>query len=141
MVMSRPSLARQVAAGVIMVVGAGYVAIVKLTREGESALATAWLAGVLPNLVCAALIPLAPFLSRRPLRVRDFLGMTLFGAVGLCLYEFAQVWMPRRTFDWGDVWATAAGALMALALGAGFFLVPGGRAAEPGAAPDRGGSS
>jgi len=112
--------------------GAGYVAAVKLTREGETALATAWLVGVLPNLVCAAIIPLAPFLSRRSLRGRDFLWMTLFTAIGLCLYEFAQVWMPRRTFDWDDVGATAAGAMAALVLGAGFFLLTGEKSAVPG---------
>jgi glycopeptide antibiotics resistance protein len=105
--------------------GAGSVVVVKLTREGESALTTAWMAGVLPNLVCAAVVPLAPFLSRRFLRDRDFLGMTLFTAIGLCLYEFAQLRMPRRTFDWDDVAATAVGAMAAVVLGAGFFLFTG----------------
>ncbi|QDU21200.1 VanZ family protein [Urbifossiella limnaea] len=116
--------------------GAGYVAAVKLTREGEVVLSTAWLAGVLPNLVCAAVVPLAPLLSRRLLSGRDFLWMTLFTAIGLCLYEFTQVWMPRRTFDWDDVVATAVGAMVALVLGAGFFLLTGRKSAEPTAAPD-----
>lgn len=131
MIGSRPSLARQVASGAIIAGSAGYVAAVKWTREGETALAATWLAAVLPNLVCAAVVPLAPFLSRRLLGGREFLWMTLFTAIGLCLYEFAQVWMPRRTFDWLDVVATAAGAIGALVLGAGFFLFTGQRIAEP----------
>lgn len=132
---SRPSLARQLAAGIIMAVGAGYVATVKLTRNGETALTTAWLAGVLPNLVCATVVPLAPFISRRSLRVSDFLSMTLFTAMLLCVYEIAQMWMPRRTFDLDDIWATAAGAIASLGLGTGFFLLTGGKTAEPTYAP------
>jgi VanZ like family len=141
MVRSRPSLARQIAAGAIMAAGGGYVAAVKLTREGDSVLASAWLAGVLPNLVCGAIVPLVAFLSRRALRVGDFLWMTLFTLVGLCLYEFAQLWMPRRTFDWDDVWATMAGALLALVVGAGFYLATSEKSAEPGAAAGGGGTT
>ena len=61
--------------------------------------------------------------------------MTLFTAIGLCMYELAQVWIPNRTFDWSDVGATVAGGLAALLLGGGFFLVPCGTAAKPPAPP------
>lgn len=131
MVWSSPSLARQLVAGAIITGGAGYVAFVKFTREGEPAFASAWLAGVLPNLVCAAVVPLAPFLSRRSLPGIDFLWMTLITAIVLCLYEFAQIWMPRRTFDWDDIGATAIGAIVALLLGAGFFVCTGVKNAAP----------
>src|SRR4051812_32625223 len=120
--LSRASPTRQVAAGALMAAGAAYVAAVKLTREGAAPLAPAWLAGALPNLVCGAVLPLAAFLSRRPVRAVDFLWMTLSSLAGLWLYEVAQIWMPRRTFDWDDVWASAAGAVLALPLGAAFFL-------------------
>ena len=119
---SRSSLARQVAAAVVMASGAVYVATVKLTRDGSVHLATDWLAGVLPNFVCGAVVPLAAFLSRKSLRFRDFLWMTLLTSIGLSVYEFAQLWMPRRTFDWDDILASIAGAFLALIIGAGFFV-------------------
>jgi hypothetical protein len=107
--------------------GAGYAVAVKLTREGEAVLASEWLAGVLPSLVCATVLPLFPFFSRRSVRVGDFLGVTLFTTVGLCVYEFAQIGMPRRTFDWDDIGATVVGGTLALMLGLGFFLFSGKR--------------
>jgi len=121
-----------------MASGAVYLVAVKLTRGGSIHLASEWLAGVLPNLVCGAVIPLAAFLSRKSLRVRDFLWMTLFSSLGLCAYEFAQIWMPRRTFDWDDVLATIAGTILALMLGAIFFVATCDKTADPAAAPDTG---
>jgi hypothetical protein len=135
---SIPSPARQIAAGVAMATGAGYVAVVKLTRGGECPLAPPWLAGVLPNVVCGFAVPLVVFLTGRVLRVADFLWMASFTLAGLCLYEVAQVWMPRRTFDWADVGATVVGVLLALVVGAAFFFVTREKPAGPGAAPDRG---
>src|SRR5262245_22747634 len=120
---SYPSPARRALAGLFMASGAAYTAAVKLSRAGSSALAPEWLAGVLPNLVCAAVVPLAAFLSGRAIRFRDFLLFDALVLAGLCGYEVAQLWMPRRTFDWDDLWASGAGALAALAVGAGLFLV------------------
>jgi hypothetical protein len=57
--------------------------------------------------------------------------MTLFTAAGLGLYEVAQLWMPLRTFDWGDLAATAAGSVAALVLGAGCLSLTREAGAEP----------
>ena len=122
MMLSHASFSRQVAAGIVIASGAAYVAAVKLTRDGGTHLATAWVAGVLPNFVCGAVVPLAVFLTQRSLRFREFLWMTLFTLIGLCVYEVAQLGMPRRTFDWDDILASIAGAIMALVLGTGFFI-------------------
>src|SRR4029077_5456800 len=105
---SYPGTARRVLAGLFMASGAAYTAAVKLTRGGSSALAPEWLAGVLPNLVCGAVVPLAAFLSGRAIRFRDFLLFDALVLAGLCAYEVAQLWMPRRTFEWGDLWASGA---------------------------------
>ena len=39
---------------------------------------------------------------------------------GYILYEFAQPYLPKGTFDWLDVYGTLAGGIIALAL---FFLI------------------
>lgn len=98
-----------------------YVVAVKLSRGGPSPLAPDWLAGVLPNLACAAVVPLAAFVSPRALRFRDFITFDALICAGLCGYEVAQLWMPRRTFDTNDLWASAAGAVFALLPGAVVF--------------------
>ena len=105
-----------------MATAAAYIAAVKLSRGGSIALAPEWLIGVLPNLVGSAVLPQAVFFSTRAVRVRDFLMFAVFTMAGLCVYEVAQLWMPRRTFDLNDLWATVAGTVVAGIVGTGFFI-------------------
>ena len=113
---------RQIAAGTMMAAGAGCTLAVKLTRQSDIFLAPEWLAAVLPNFVCASMIPIAIFLSRRTIQFRDTLWMAAFSAMMLVAYEIAQLWMPRRTFDWNDIWATVAGATFSICLSSAIML-------------------
>src|SRR5262245_38917912 len=100
-------------------------AAAKLSRSGPDRLGPgrpAWLVGVLPNFVCGAAVPLAAFLSPRVLRPREYGAFVALVLVGLCGYEAAQLWLPRRTFDTDDLLASGAGALVALVVGAGLFV-------------------
>lgn len=45
-----------------------------------------------------------------------FLGSVLIG-LGTTLEEFSQIWIPGRTFDWGDLAANWTGVLLASAVG------------------------
>jgi len=103
--------------------GAGAVAG-KVIRDGlnESERQAAWVLGVLPNFLPALVLPTLIFLRPREVTWGDYLRMTGAVALGLAGYESAQLWMPRRTFDWADVAATAVGAALALALGRLMFF-------------------
>jgi hypothetical protein len=109
-------------AGTLLALALIYVLAVKFVRGSSDALAPLWLAGVLPNLFGAALVPLVLFLSSRAVTLKDFLMFVVIFAIALSGYEVAQIWMPRRSFDWYDLLATAIGALIAAGLGPALFL-------------------
>lgn len=118
---SQPTVARRVVAAAVLGCGFAYALVVKLARGSTVVVAPDWLAGVLPNFVGAALVPLAVLVSARMLTLREYLLFVVLILIGLCGYEVVQLWMPRRTFDWNDLWASGAGALVAVVLGLGFF--------------------
>jgi hypothetical protein len=123
--LSRPSLRRTIIAAAIVGMGAIYTFAVKLNRGPDSFLASPWVAGVLPNFVVAAVLPVAIFWSSKVIHAgKDYLlfvGLILVGLVG---YEFAQLAMPNRTFAWDDIWASVAGSGVAILLGFACFLRP-----------------
>lgn len=116
---SRPSRIRFAVAALIFLGGGVSVLAWKFIRSGavETGLVPVWVAGVLPNFMYAAILPVFIFATRRVVRPLDYAGLvvTLLGA--LCAYEFAQIWMPRRVFDWADLGASAAGAGVAVGIG------------------------
>ncbi|VTR96101.1 unnamed protein product [Gemmata massiliana] len=69
-------------------------------------------------------MPVVVFVGPRVVTARDYLVLDLFVLVGLCVYEVAQIWMPRRTFSWDDIGASVLGAGIAAVLGFALFLRP-----------------
>lgn len=116
---SHPSLARSVTVVTVIAAAAVFTAAVKFDRTS----AGGWLVGVLPNFVCAAVAPLVLFLPLRAVRGGEYAAFVAVMTVGLAAYEFTQVVMPKRTFDWYDIAASAAGAVVALVLGGAVFLI------------------
>jgi hypothetical protein len=83
----------------------------------------AWIVKVMPNFLPAAFMLLLVFATSRVLRIRDYLGIALTIGDGLCIYEFARIWMPGRTFDWADIGASVAGTGLASLVGWLVFFV------------------
>lgn len=108
---SNPSNARTAAAVVLyLVAGLGALAC-KMIRGGitENDLVPVWIFGVMPNFLPAGFLPMLLFITRRVLRAADFFSLVGAMLLALCAYEFAQIWMPKRTFDWADIAASVAG--------------------------------
>lgn len=65
--------------------------------------------GCLPNFLAALLLILLYALARSPISNQKGLSASAAVAAGLILYEVAQIWMPRRTFDIADIAASLIG--------------------------------
>lgn len=107
---------RSLLAGLIVGAGFFYTLMVKLDggpTRGDS-FAPAWLAAVLPNLAAAFIVPLMVFLPPRRVRLGEVIRLAAMMFIGLVLYEVLQLQMPRRTFDWYDILASAVGAIAAV---------------------------
>ena len=55
----------------------------------------------------------------------DYVKTALGTAVGLSVYEVAQIYVPRRTFDPGDIVASFLGAIFSILLASVLFLMKG----------------
>ena len=114
---------------VVMILGQLAIVEIKDLRETGSTLADRYgVFGYAPNLIAALTLPclflgLALKSRRRDLDApygwgclwreqRAILLSGLTTTTGLLAWEFIQVYRPNRTFDWQDVWATLAGALL-----------------------------
>jgi Na+-transporting NADH:ubiquinone oxidoreductase subunit NqrE len=116
---SRPSNTRTtVALAFYLVAGLGAMVwkIHRLRLTGPS-LFPAWMIGVMPNFIPAAVLPMLLFISKRVVRPHEYLGMVLTILAVLCAYEIVQIWMPQRTFDWADLAASAAGSYLGWLIG------------------------
>jgi hypothetical protein len=71
----------------------------------------------LPNFVPTAFSPLLVIRRRRAAQFGDYLQFALGMFAAMSVYEVLQLWMPRRTFDWGDIAASALGIPVALFFG------------------------
>ncbi len=116
---SNPSKARTIAAVALYLV-AGMVAVVwKFSRRSmaEGQLVPDRILAVVPNLVPAIFVPMVLFISKRVVRFPDYLRVVVAILVALCVYEFAQLWMPKRAFDWADIAASVAGSCIGCLVG------------------------
>ncbi len=66
----------------------------------------------MPNLLPAAVLPALIFIRPRTTRFKEYLGVVFAILLGLIAYEFAQLWMPSRTFDVSDIFASILGAVL-----------------------------
>jgi hypothetical protein len=76
-----------------------------------------WVTAVAPNFLPAMALPFMVFLRPGSVTFREYWVAVGGISAGLMAYEVAQIWMPKRTFDWGDLAATALGGLVGGALG------------------------
>jgi hypothetical protein len=73
--------------------------------------------GTSPNFfVCAGAPLFIAFRSKEVVSLSSYAKITLAAAFGLSLYEVAQIYLPRRTFDPYDIVASFVGALFSIAL-------------------------
>lgn len=73
----------------------------------------ATIAGSLPNFLAELLLSFAFALVKQATTTHLITRVVVLPAIGLTLYEFAQIWMPERHFDWMDMVANGVGALCA----------------------------
>jgi hypothetical protein len=109
--------------GVLIGAATLYTAAVKLDGgPATDTFAPRWLAGVLPNLAAGFVLPLLPLVPPRVVRFRELVAVAVLAFAGLTVYEFMQLKMPRRTFDWFDILASAVGAAAAVGVARGLFF-------------------
>jgi hypothetical protein len=77
--------------------------------------------GSLPNFVPTAYAPIILLISKKKYTYQEYAKFVMYMLLAMCFYEFLQIWMPRRTFDWFDILASMSGALVALFIG---WIVP-----------------
>jgi hypothetical protein len=70
------------------------------------------LAGSLPNFLAVLVFGVAVVLVKPPQDGKSVLRPIAAIVTGLSLYEIAQIWMPNRTFDWNDLFATILGGIV-----------------------------
>jgi hypothetical protein len=114
---SYPTMRRKAIAATTMAGGFFLTIAVKVVRGRFETEIPPWIMDSLPNFICGAAIPFAILLSDRVFRLRDFLVFNGLIALGLIAYELVQIVMPTRTFELMDLAASAAGAMVPLAVG------------------------
>jgi len=116
---STPSKARTAIALVfVLLAGLGVLAWEAMHESiSEFGAVSVWFIGVMPNFLSAAFMPLLIFATRIVLVFRDYLGIVVTICAALCAYEFAQIWLPKRTFDWADIGASLVGSCLACLVG------------------------
>jgi hypothetical protein len=80
--------------------------------------------GSLPNFAPVAFSPLIVLWRQPAARFSDFLRFAISACAAMVTYEVIQLWMPRRTFDWADMAASALGLPVALVFGYVFSRGP-----------------
>ena len=77
--------------------------------------------GTMPNFLVCAAVPILVFLTNQTVKLADHVKNALGAAVGLSVYEVVQIWMPRRTFDVGDMIASFLGAVFSIIVATWLF--------------------
>jgi glycopeptide antibiotics resistance protein len=70
------------------------------------------LAGSLPNFLAVLVLGVGLIVIKPPREGKSVLRPIAAIVAGLTLYEIAQIWMPNRTFDWNDLFATILGGVV-----------------------------
>ena len=81
-----------------------------------------WLTGSIGNLGGILVQIFVTLAMLNPTRAQSY-RLAAFLSLGYVVYEFLQPVLPRGTFDWNDVLATALGFLIAAAILTGIWLV------------------
>jgi hypothetical protein len=140
-VISYPTTRRRIVAATILIGGFVLTLIVKIVRGRIETGVPMWVMDSLPNFMCGAVLPFAILTGTRTIRLLDFLlfcGMIL---LGLVVYEFVQIIMPKRTFELNDLVASVVGVITSVSIGWVFFgrnvqLVGRPHSLEPEGGPD-----
>lgn len=119
---SYPATRRRLIAAAIFIAGGVLTVVVKLVRHQIDTGLPVWVMDSLPNFICGMVVPFVILAGDRAFRFADFALFCGLSALGLIAYELLQLVMPRRTFELNDIVATAAGALLAMALGRMIFF-------------------
>lgn len=121
---STPSLNRRLLAAACFVALALIASLIRLARPDfklTPILLPLDFNGTSPNFFVCAAGPLLAFTSRKSVPLGDHIKAAFGTALGLTLYELAQFYMPRRTFDLNDIFASFLGALLSILLAPLFF--------------------
>jgi hypothetical protein len=70
--------------------------------------------GISPNVVIPLALPFVILIANRSVSLWGFTKTATGLAVGIIMYEVIQIWMPKRTFDLMDIYASFAGALASI---------------------------
>ena len=91
---------------------AGLGAFILIVKRGEFVWLPRIVTGSLLNFVPTAFAPLLKLPKWKETTYEQCRSLVLSMLVAMCIYEFLQIWMPRRTFDWADIAATFIGAVV-----------------------------
>ena len=88
-------------------------------------------------------MPFVAFCFKGVIGMSYYVKTAVSTAVGLSIYEVAQIYLPRRTFDPEDIVASFAGATTSIVLASLLFLIQrkDEKNIEPNAAPNGGPSA
>ena len=79
--------------------------------------------GTSTNFVVCAAMPFVAFCLKDVISLSSYVKTALGTAVGLSIYEVAQIYLPRRTFDPNDIVASFLGAIVSIMLAIILFLM------------------
>ena len=84
--------------------------------------------GTSPNFFVCLAGPFIAFLGNDIVDIVYYLKMALGMAIGLSIYEGIQIYLPSRTFDFNDIWASILGASCSFLIVTVLFLLLGKKA-------------
>lgn len=87
-------------------------AFILMVKRGAFAWVPRIVTGSLPNFVPTAFAPLLKLPKWKQVTYQQCRSLVLSMLAAMCTYEFLQIWMPRRTFDWADIAASFLGAVV-----------------------------
>jgi len=70
-----------------------------------------------PNFAVTSLCPALLILAKKKYHYVEYLRFIGSTFMAMVLYEIVQIWMPRRTYDWNDIFASFLGAIVASVAG------------------------